>query len=103
MEPSALAAVASKPRRRILRLVLDREMNAGELAAHFQISWPAVSQHLGVLRRAGLIVERREGRRRIYSTDRRRLGPLHAVLEEMWSTDLDRLAQLAEAEESEES
>ncbi len=100
VEPTALKAIASEPRRRILRLVLDEEMTAGRLAAHFQISWPAVSQHLGVLRRAGLIDVRREGRSRIYSTDRRRLGSLHSVLEEMWAADLDRLAHLAEAEES---
>lgn len=99
VEPAALKAITSEPRRRILRLVLDQEMTAGQLASHFQISWPAVSQHLGVLRRAGLIEVRRDGRSRIYSTDRRRLGSLHSVLEEMWGADLDRLAQLAEAEE----
>lgn len=100
MESTALAAVASEPRRRILRLVMGRELSAGELASQFEISWPAVSQHLGVLRRAGLIEERREGRRRLYTTDRRRLGALYAVLTEMWEADLDRLVTLAEAEEA---
>lgn len=99
MDANALSAVASEPRRRILRLVLGQEMSAGELASHFQITWPAVSQHLAVLREAGLIAERREGRHRLYSTDPDRLGPLHAVLERMWEADIDRLASLAESEE----
>lgn len=74
-------------------------MSAGELASHFDVTWPAISQHLGVLKKAGLVRERREGRRRLYSTDSARLGPLEAVLEEMWRSDLDRLARLAESEE----
>lgn len=77
-------------------------MTAGELASNFEISWPAVSQHLGVLRRAGLIEVRRDGRSRIYSTSRRRLGSLDAVLREMWADDLGRLAELAEAEEGDQ-
>lgn len=90
--------MASERRRRILRLLLEGEKAAGELASHFEVSWPAISQHLGVLKQAGLIDERREGRRRLYSTDAGRLGPLGAVLEQMWRADLDRLAQLAESE-----
>ena len=99
MHPEALTAVASERRRRILHLVLGEEMSAGDLAAHFDVSWPAISQHLGVLKGAGLISERRDGRKRMYSTDAERLGPLQAVLEQMWRTDLDRLADLAEADE----
>ncbi len=94
-----LSAVASEPRRRILRLVFKKEMSAGELASRFDISWPAVSQHLSVLRQTGLIGERRQGRSRLYSTNRERLGPLYAVLAAMWESDLDRLAELAESEE----
>ena len=96
-----MAAVASDRRRRILRLVLSKEMSAGELASQFEVSWPAISQHLGVLKDAGLIRERREGRSRLYSTDAECLGPLEAVLTEMWRSDLDRLAELAEAEGAE--
>jgi DNA-binding transcriptional ArsR family regulator len=98
MDPAVLEAVASERRRRILRLVRGREMSAGDLAAQFDVSWPAVSQHLRVLKEAGLIRERREGRRRMYSTDSDRLGLLEGILEEMWRHDLDRLAGLAEAE-----
>lgn len=101
MEPDALTAVASPRRRRILHLVLGKEMGAGELASHFDVSWPAISQHLGVLKQAGLISERREGRRRFYITDSAHLGPLESVLREMWKSDLDRLADLAESDERE--
>jgi DNA-binding transcriptional ArsR family regulator len=101
MEPVALTAVASERRRRILQLVLDKEMSAGELASHFDVSWSAVSQHLAVLKHAGLITERRDGRSRIYSTDSARLGPLEAVLEGMWTSDLARLARLAETDDRE--
>lgn len=73
-------------------------MSAGDLAAHFDVSWPAVSQHLRVLKEAGLIRERRDGRRRMYTTDSESLGLLEGILEEMWRHDLDRLAGLAEAE-----
>lgn len=98
MDATALRAVASERRRRILRLVWDRELAAGELARHFDISWPGVSQHLRVLKEAGLVRERREGRRRLYRADVEKAGPLAAVLEEMWSDGLDRLARLAEEE-----
>jgi DNA-binding transcriptional ArsR family regulator len=101
MNPEALTAVASERRRRILHLVLGTEMSAGDLASRFDVSWSAISQHLAVLKNAGLIVERRDGRRRLYSTDSARLGPLEAVLEEMWQADLGRLASLAERDERE--
>lgn len=78
---------------------MNEELSAGEIASQFDMSWPAVSQHLGVLRRAGLIDVRREGKSLIYSTTPEQLGPLHQVLLEMWETDIDRLAELAESEE----
>jgi len=99
MDAQALQAVASDRRRQILRLVWDQELAAGELARRFDVSWPAISQHLKVLKDAGLVTERRDGRRRLYSADPVRLGPLAGMLEEMWSNDLDRLAALAEDEE----
>ncbi len=74
--------VAAPIRRQILRLVWDRELNAGEIAANFTVSWPAVSQHLRVLRDAGLLVERREGRYRFYRVHEESLGRLRDVLED---------------------
>ncbi len=93
-----LEAVANPRRREILRLVWTRELSAGEIAAHFDVSWPAVSQNLGVLREAGLVVERRESTRRYYRADRAAAGSLAAVLEEMWGRDLARLQRAVEDE-----
>lgn len=97
--PQALTAVASPRRRRILRLLWQRELSAGELAAHFDISWPAVSQHLTTLKDAGLVNERRSGRHRYYTADESTVGALSDILQQMWESDLDRLAELAEEEE----
>jgi DNA-binding transcriptional ArsR family regulator len=91
-----LEAVANPRRRQILRLVWDRELSAGEIASHFDVSWPAISQNLGVLRNAGLVIERKESTRRYYRADRAAAGPLALVLEEMWSRDLDRLRRVVE-------
>ncbi|HVR34140.1 MAG TPA: metalloregulator ArsR/SmtB family transcription factor [Acidimicrobiia bacterium] len=102
MNPAALAAVASERRRHMLRLLWQTERSAGDLAAEFDVSWPAISQHLRVLKDAGLIRERRDGRHRIYTADPDTLGPLEAVLTAMWRADLDRLAELAESEEGNE-
>ena len=82
----------------MLRLVWDEERSSGEIAGHFDISWPAVSQNLRVLEDAGLVRSRRRGTTRLYRVDRTRLGPLRGVLMQMWQTDLDELASLAEAE-----
>jgi len=92
--------VIAEPRRReILRLVWDREQPAAEIAAHFDVTFGAVSQHLAVLRRAGLVAVRREGTRRWYRADREALAPYAPMLERMWAGKLDRLAMLAEAAE----
>lgn len=88
---AVLDAIASPRRREILRLVWDRERPAGDIAGHFDVSWPAISQNLSVLRKAGLVVERREANRRYYRADPQALGSLRSVLEEMWRQDLGRL------------
>lgn len=69
-------------------------MSAGDIASRFDVSWPAVSQNLAVLRKAGLVTERREANRRYYRADPEALGSLRSVLLEMWTQDLGRL-QLA--------
>ena len=92
-----LDAIASPRRREILRLVWDHERSSGDIASHFDVSWPAISQNLRVLEDAGLVRARREGTARFYRVDKKQLGPLKSVLQSMWDSDLDRLAQLAEA------
>jgi DNA-binding transcriptional ArsR family regulator len=93
-----MEAIANPRRRQILRLVWDAERSAGEIAATSDVSWPAVSQNLRVLKNSGLLTERRAGTHRYYRVDRRALGPLEAILRQMWTTDLGRLKQLAEQE-----
>lgn len=91
--------VVAEPRRReILRLVWDEELSAGAIAEHFDVTFGAVSQHLGVLRDAGYVMVRRAGNRRYYRTDKDRLGPLRPALESMWARTLDDLAAAIEAE-----
>jgi DNA-binding transcriptional ArsR family regulator len=94
---AAIDAISSPRRREILRLVWDAELSAGDIAARFDVSWPAVSQNLKVLRTAGLVRERREGTKRFYRADPGALGPLQAVLREMWETDLDELERAIES------
>jgi DNA-binding transcriptional ArsR family regulator len=94
----ALDAIASPRRRQILRLVWDRELAAGDIAATFDVTWAAVSQNLRVLKEAGLVRERREGNRRLYRADRTALAPLQRILKQMWTDDLARLRELAEDE-----
>ena len=98
MEP-ALRAIAAPRRRRILALVRDDELSAGEIAAHFDVTRPAVSQHLNVLKEAGLVSERRNGTKRLYRARPEGLGPLKAFLEEFWDDRLVILKREAEEEE----
>jgi DNA-binding transcriptional ArsR family regulator len=95
----ALMALSSPRRREIVRLVWTRERSAGEIAATFDVSWPAISQNLRVLRESGLISERRVGTSRLYRANRDALRPLEAYLRGMWTRKVDRLRLLAEAEE----
>lgn len=103
MVTDALAALASPVRREILRLVWSEERQAGEIARAFEVSWPAVSQNLRVLKEAGLVRERRDGTRRLYRADRAALKPLESYLTKVWARRIDRLRLLAEAEERKSS
>lgn len=96
---ATLKALAEPRRREILRLVGERELSAGEVASHFEVSRPAISQHLGVLREAGLVVERREGAKRIYAAVPERISELRGYLEGFWSEGLATLKAAAEAEQ----
>jgi DNA-binding transcriptional ArsR family regulator len=90
---AVLDAISNPRRREILRLVWDRELSAGEIASRFDVSWPAVSQNLAVLRTAGLVIERRDATRRFYRAEPAALGPLRVALEQMWTEDLARLQE----------
>lgn len=96
---AAVKAIAEPRRREILRLVRGRERTAGEIAGHFEVTRPAISQHLKVLREAGLVSERREGTRRLYRCEPRGFRDLQRFLEEFWDERLARLKDEAEAEE----
>jgi DNA-binding transcriptional ArsR family regulator len=96
---AALKAIAEPRRRRILTLVRDGELSAGEIAEHFDVTRPAVSQHLTVLKEAGLVDERRNGTRRLYRARPEGLAELKAFLEAFWDERLDALKREAEREE----
>ena len=90
----ALEALADPTRRRLLALLREGEVAAGELAVRFPVSRPAISRHLRVLREAGLVRSRVEGRRRLYALDPRPLRELDDWLEpyrDLWAQRLDAL------------
>ena len=92
-------AIAQPTRREILRLLAGGERSAGEVAAPFDLTQPAISQHLKVLREAGLVSHRREGARRLYSVRPEGLGDLQVFLADVLPAGLRRLKEAAEAEE----
>ena len=94
----ALRAIADPRRREILALVRERELAAGEIAARFDVTRPAISQHLAVLREAGLVTERRAGTRRLYLARPGGTAELRAWLEAFWDDGLARLKHAAEQE-----
>jgi DNA-binding transcriptional ArsR family regulator len=96
---AALRALVEPRRRQILRLVVDRERSAGEIASHFDVTRPAISQHLGVLKDAGLLVERRDGTRRLYRARPEGLDEVRAFLDEFWGDGLERLKTVAEQDQ----
>jgi DNA-binding transcriptional ArsR family regulator len=92
-------AIAQPKRRDILRLLSGRELSAGQIASQFAVTQPAISQHLKVLKDAGLVSERREGTRRMLSVRAEGLGELHDFLAEILPAGLARLKEAAEKEE----
>jgi len=93
-----LRALAEPRRRAILRLVARDELSAGEIAATFEVTRTAVSQHLTVLKNAGLLAERRDGTRRLYRARPQGLAGLRQFLDEMWASSLDTARMLVESE-----
>ena len=96
---AALKAIAAPHRRTILRLVSEAELSAGEIAANFELTRPAISQHLSVLKEAGLVSERRNGTRRLYRARPEGLVELKTFLDEFWGDRLEALKREAEREE----
>jgi DNA-binding transcriptional ArsR family regulator len=93
-----LKAMADPRRQQILRLVWGQERAAGEVAAQFDISRPAVSKHLRILREAGLVEERRSGRRRLYRARRESVADMRRFLESFWDEGLASVKRSAEAD-----
>lgn len=93
---AVLRALADPHRRQILRLVQHAELPAGSIAAAFTISQQAVSQHIGVLKQAGLLTERRDGTRRLYAMRHESLEPVRELLSEFWPDALRRLKTAVE-------
>jgi DNA-binding transcriptional ArsR family regulator len=98
---AALKAIAEPRRRAILRLVWSQELPAAAIADEFRdVSRPAISQHLAVLKDAGLVTERRDGTRRLYRADTRTMAEVLASLDDYWTSGLERLRDVAEAEQT---
>lgn len=91
--------IAEPRRRQILSLVWDRELPVADIASEFDVTFGAISQHLTVLREAGVVAVRKDGNRRLYKADKDALGPFTHVLEAMWSDTLSNLAKRIESSE----
>jgi DNA-binding transcriptional ArsR family regulator len=91
-----LHALSEPNRQRVVRLLRDGELSAGQIAARFALTRQAVSQHLQVLKQAGLLDERREGARRIYRLSPERIAELNAFLDSLWGDGLANLKRAAE-------
>ena len=91
-----MKALSDPGRRRILTLVRDQERSAGEIAAEFTVTWPAISQHLRVLKEAGLVTERRAGAKRLYRARPEGLTEVRAFLDDFWDVKLERLKREVE-------
>lgn len=102
MLDSIFQALSEPNRRHILFLLRDGEKSAGEIASHFPISRPAVSQHLKVLQESGLVTVRRQGTRRLYQTNPEGLVQLQSFLDQLWHHRLTRLKAEAEREKRSE-
>jgi DNA-binding transcriptional ArsR family regulator len=94
-----LRALSAPRRRQILHLVRDAELSAGSIAAHFDVSRPAISEHLRVLRETGLVSERRQGVRRLYRARPEALSEVRRFLDDFWDDSLERLRLAAESEQ----
>jgi DNA-binding transcriptional ArsR family regulator len=100
---AVLRAISDPRRREIIRLVRRRELSAGEIASRFDVSRPAISQHITILREAGLLTERRDGNRRLYRARPEALAGVRSFVDEFWTDHLDRLKAAAENDAAEKA
>jgi DNA-binding transcriptional ArsR family regulator len=96
MQEAVLKAIAEPRRQEILRLIWQRERPAGDVASHFEISRPAISKHLRILKEAGLVEERREGTQRLYRARPEGLADARRFLESFWDEGLAAIKRSAE-------
>ena len=99
MDSRTFAALADPTRRAVFERIAERPRSVGEVAAGLPVSRPAVSQHLKVLKDAGLVVDQARGTARVYRIDRKGLGPLRIWLDQQWERSLANFKQLAEQED----
>lgn len=99
MIEKVIQAITEPRRREILSLVRDGEMTSSSIASHFEISAPAISQHLKVLEESGLVVVRREGTKRYYRMRREGFSELKQYIDRFWDDSLLLLKEAAEEEE----
>jgi len=95
---AVLRAIAEPNRRKILELVRDTELSAGDIALAFDVSRPAISQHLRILELAGLLTVRKDGTRRLYRSRPQAVADVKAFIDSYWQEGLDRLKDAAEAQ-----
>jgi DNA-binding transcriptional ArsR family regulator len=97
----AVARAIAEPRRaEILQLVAEREMTVGEIADEFEVSQPAISQHLRVLKDVGLVAERREGTRHLFRAQPEGFAELRSFIDSLWGYRLARLKQVVEKDKN---
>ena len=99
MSDAAFQALAEPRRREILRLVRDRPRSVNEIAERFDVTQQAISQHLKVLKDAGLVAVRPDGQRRLYVVRPEGLSALRDFLDEFWPDSLQRLKRAVEADD----
>ena len=95
----AFAALGEPRRREILRLVSSKELSVGDIARRFDVTRPAISQHLRVLKEAGLVTEQRNGTRRIYGVDAASVAELRDYFDGFWSDALESFKHAVEQEQ----
>jgi DNA-binding transcriptional ArsR family regulator len=99
---AVLHAIAEPRRLEILRMVRRKQLSAGEIASRFEVTRPAISQHLRVLEQVGLVSVTRDGTRRLYRARPEGLAGLRDYLEQFWGDRLADLKRVVEAQEQEE-